>query len=65
MVCEEKMRLLAEYREATSARFAAVTELNLKTGVEKRRAFEVSEATRAKCVMARSALREHKVQHGC
>jgi len=62
MVCEEKLRLLAEYRVATSVLFTANATLNLKTGAEFRTALKASEAARAKCVKARLALQDHKTR---
>ena len=62
MVCEEKMRLLAEYRVATSALFTANATLDLKTGAEFRTALMAAREARAKCVKARFALRDHKTR---
>jgi len=60
MVCEEKMRLLAEYAAATSVVFTAAATLQLKTGAEFRTGLKASKEARAKCAKARLALRDHK-----
>ena len=62
MVCEEKMRLIAEYTATTAALFTATTTLQLKTGKEFRTALMVSKEARVKCVKARLALRGHKAR---
>ncbi len=65
MVCEEKVRLIGKYAASTSAVFTAVTQLQLKTGSQFRKALASSEAARAECVKARRALRDHTFRHGC
>jgi len=65
MVCAEKIRLVGNYAATTSALYQAVTELQLKTGSQFRKALASSEAARAECIKARRALRDHTFRHGC
>jgi len=65
MVCAEKMRLMGKYRAATSALFAAMQSLDLKAGVEFRKALAASKTVRVECAKAQRALLDHKAQHRC
>lgn len=65
MVCDDKMRLITAYADATERLAIAVAKLRLTTGTEFRKARAASEAARAECAKAARALYEHRAKHGC
>ena len=66
MVCDEKIRLVAEYAEASSLLHSAVTKLRAGAGKENEgHGKAVVAGAKTKCVNARLALRDHKALHGC
>jgi uncharacterized protein YjcR len=69
MICEEKIRLMAEYEEATSVFSQAVKELRQKIGTspseEYKRLAQNSNEARVKAEQARFALEQHISAHHC
>jgi hypothetical protein len=69
MVCEEKERLMSEYREATERFSAAVTHLQRKMGTSSltdyQRLQRIADEARLKSEQARLALEGHVATHQC
>jgi hypothetical protein len=69
MICEEKIRLMAEYEEATSVFSQAVKELRRKIGTspreEYKRLAQNSTDARVKAEQARLTLEQHISAHHC
>jgi hypothetical protein len=65
MVCEDRMRLITAYADATERYALAAAELRVTAGTEFGEARAASEAARAECARARRALLEHRAEHGC
>jgi hypothetical protein len=69
MICAEKMRLVAEYEEATSVFSQAVKELRRKIGTspreEYKRLAQNSTEARVTAELARLALEQHISAHHC
>ncbi len=69
MSCQEKNRLLGEYKAATLSFSAAVIELRRRMGTspkeEYKRLAQISTKARMKSEQARQALEQHIAAHGC
>jgi hypothetical protein len=67
--CKEKMRLLAEYQNATEVYSKAVSALSKKMGdisaAEYDNMRNLAEQSRYKSLNARRRFEEHLLQHGC
>jgi ATP-dependent helicase YprA (DUF1998 family) len=69
MSCEEKTRLLVEYRAATSAFSEAVKEIRRMIGTSPKAEYErlerIANEARVKSEQARLALEAHNAAHRC
>jgi hypothetical protein len=69
MICEEKIRLMAEYEEAASVFSKAVKELRLRMGTspreEYKRLAQNSNEARVTAEQARLSLEQHISAHRC
>jgi hypothetical protein len=69
MACEEKTRLVAEYKTATNKFAATVTDLQRKMGTSPKADYDrlqrVTDEARVKSEQARLALEQHVASHGC
>jgi len=69
MHCDDKRRLLDAYKSAVERYSATVADLDIVRGkvtkVEYMAIFEASERARHISELARLALEEHSVEHGC
>ena len=63
--CPERIRLVEQYRAATSRLHAAASVLTVKTGAEFPEAQKESAAARSECERTRAALQKHKAEHRC
>jgi hypothetical protein len=67
--CEEKVRLLEEYQEASQRYASSVRELKQKIGTTPKDRYDglhrASDEARVKTEQARIALEQHMAAHGC
>jgi hypothetical protein len=65
MVCSERARLVSEYFIVVDAFYRSVLALKDLGEVEFHRGHEITEKYRVAVEVARGALKDHLVEHGC